>query len=94
MSEALRLTMWAVHDQPNESPYRAPEARRKVFTGLRPDGQRVETAPIAEKLTPRTFLCGDETIELVGDAEPGYVAFCESIGRPIDPDDPIRMIAK
>lgn len=91
MSETLKLTAWAVGHDPEESPFRAPEVRRKVLTGLRPDGQKVVTAPLLLKLGPRLFRCGGEIVELVGDPEPTYAEFCAGLGKPIDLADPIRM---
>lgn len=88
---SLRLAAWAMGHDPDESDYRAPEARRKVFTGLRADGQRVVTAPILLKLGPRLFRCGGELVELVGDPDPAYAEFCAGLGRPLDLENPIRF---
>lgn len=91
--DPIKITAWAMGVD-NSNPFRAPEARAKYFTGLREDGQHIQTAPVEKKLAARLFRCGIETIEIVGEPAPEYAAFCDGIGKPLDPADPIKLIGR
>ena len=87
----IKLTQWCLKDL-GADPFKAPEVRPRGLCGFDGTKHRI-TSPIVEKLGPRTFKTLTGTVyELVGDPEPGYLAFCEGIGKPLNLEDPVKLI--
>jgi len=87
----IKLTSWAC-GVASDNPFDAPEISGISLRGTNPDGRRLTTSRVVEKLGPRTFRTWSGSIyELEGDPEPEYVKFCEGIGKPLNLDDPIKM---
>lgn len=93
------LKNWSVRG--SNDPYMAPELRVIYFVGevydhplieKHPDGKIIRTSSVVEKLGPKTFVTNSGSIYTLEDPHPGYVAFCEEIGKPLNLEDPIKFI--
>ena len=58
-----------------------------------PDGKSIQTSYVVEKLGPKTFATNSGSIYTLEDPHPDYVAFCESIDKPLNLEDPIKFIS-
>jgi len=95
----VQLTEWSVgHVSGKSDAYRAPEQGGLVLRGRAQghpkhrDGRRVMTSHIV-KVNGRTITTVSGSVyELVGDPEPQYLEFLESIGKKYDRDNPIKVV--
>ena len=83
-----KITNWSVRSPA----YAAPELGKKYLAGTYA-GSPIETSRIMRKAGPLTYETRSGThYELVGPPDPGFVAYCESIGKPLDLADPIKFV--
>jgi hypothetical protein len=84
------LRSWATVLSGDE--FTAPELRRLCLVGDLPDGIRVCTSRVMEKVATRTYRTRSGSLYvLVGEPEPGYRAFLRELKRPLDREDPIAF---
>lgn len=77
---ATPLRYWALVGQDGDASFR----------GLRPDGQRIDTSRIEEKVAPLTYRTESGSLyRLDGPADPGFVRYLAGRGIPLNPEDPI-----
>lgn len=83
-----RLENWSI-GSPLSSVYMAPEARTKVLHGnvydhdRFSDGDVVTTSGLVSLDIPARVATTRNTAYVLGDPDPEYVKYCESIGQPI-----------
>lgn len=85
---AKKITNWSVRT----NAYAAPEISDNGLAG-ECAGRSIFTSRIMSKVGPLTYETRSGThYELVGPPDPGFVAYCESIGKPLDLADPIKFV--
>ncbi len=83
------LTNWAIRSEGD--PYMAPERRRIYLSGFC-NGSRITTSHVVEVVAPRVYRTRSGSVyRLVGDPDPGYVAFCAENEIALDLVEPIRL---
>ena len=82
------LDNWCL--RPGGDRYTAPEVTPVHACGT-VDGREVVTAPVIDA-HGRDIHCADGTGYTLGEPDPDYVAHCERIGKPIDPNQPVRFV--
>lgn len=91
----IRLEAWSFH--PHGDGYTAPEERTYHLHGIvyghptRRDGVTVVTSHVVDVRGRRVRTESGSEYEL-GEPHPEYARWCEGIGKPIDPLQPIKMI--
>lgn len=85
--EPRDITDWALV----ADPYSAPELKRLRIVGSC-DGRPIKTNYVKDKVGERTYKTASGSLyRLVGDPEPGYVAFCKEHNITLDLVDPIKV---
>lgn len=85
-----KLTNWSTTK--NEHPWYPPECMALRLMGMRDDGHSVVTSPIVKVRGRRITTESGSVYILTGDPDPRFVAYCESIGKPLNLKRPIKVI--
>lgn len=93
----IRIENWSVCESQVDA-YTAPEHRARRLRGnvfdhpRHKDGEKIVTSGIVE-VDGRTIKTSSGNTYVLGQPEPEYVSYCQSIGKPIDEANPIKVIS-
>jgi len=88
------LNQWGVRRRISDNPYLAPECNPVCLVGFRDDDPRqVLTSPIVE-VNGKIIKTYSGSTYCLGEPNPEYIAYLESIGYDYDEENPIKDMRK
>jgi hypothetical protein len=92
----IRLEKWAVVFL-NADPYKAPELQQASLMGEAhghprfPDGSKITTSR-PKSVEGRRVTTSSGSVYVLGEPDPEWVAAMASIGRTVDPEQPLKLL--